>query len=197
MIIRTKDFKEAANKILLAANLDTNAANLELVAKWELDKYSISYDLAGGEVAGAYVYDESKATQEFKLTKYINYDVNGLAASLRDKANLTWWGHIALKATEDPEVFEIIQIANKSTGITVEFDYVIAWHSACTDTTSKATMDAILKASAEYVGDYVVIKGIPAEAGDAEMTVKVFEASDLSYESKLVNKYKLSAYVCM
>ncbi len=33
MIIKTKDFKEAANKILLAANLDTNAANLELVAK--------------------------------------------------------------------------------------------------------------------------------------------------------------------
>ena len=163
--------------------------DLELVAKWELDKYSISYDLAGGEVAGAYVYDESKATQEFKLTKYINYDVNGLAASLRDKANLTWWGHIALKATEDPEVFEIIQIANKSTGITEEFDYVIAWHSACTDATSKATMDAILKASAEYVGDYVVIKGIPAEAGDAEMTVKVFEASDISYESALVSEY--------
>ena len=33
MIIKTKDFKDAANKILLAANLDTNAANLELVAK--------------------------------------------------------------------------------------------------------------------------------------------------------------------
>ena len=33
MIIKTKDFKEAANKILLAANLDTNAANLELVAR--------------------------------------------------------------------------------------------------------------------------------------------------------------------
>jgi hypothetical protein len=31
MIIKTKEFKEAANKILLAANLDTNAANLELV----------------------------------------------------------------------------------------------------------------------------------------------------------------------
>ena len=163
--------------------------DLELVAKWELDKYSISYDLAGGELNGAYVYDESKATQEFKLAKYINYAVDGTAASLRDKANLTWWGHIALKATADPEVFEIIQIANKSTGITVEFDYVIAWHSACTDTTSKATMDAILKASAEYVGDYVVIKGIPAEAGDAEMTVKVFEASDITYETPLVPEY--------
>ena len=33
MIIKTKDFKEAANKILLAAGLDTNAANLELVAR--------------------------------------------------------------------------------------------------------------------------------------------------------------------
>ena len=33
MVIKTKDFKEAANKILLAANLDTNAANLELVAR--------------------------------------------------------------------------------------------------------------------------------------------------------------------
>jgi DNA polymerase III sliding clamp (beta) subunit (PCNA family) len=33
MIIKTKDFKEAANKILLAADLDTNAANLELVAR--------------------------------------------------------------------------------------------------------------------------------------------------------------------
>ena len=33
MIIKTKDFKDAANKILLAADLDTNAANLELVAR--------------------------------------------------------------------------------------------------------------------------------------------------------------------
>ena len=33
MIIKTKDFKEAANKILLAADLDANAANLELVAR--------------------------------------------------------------------------------------------------------------------------------------------------------------------
>lgn len=33
MIITTKDFQETANKILLAAGLDDNAANLELVAK--------------------------------------------------------------------------------------------------------------------------------------------------------------------
>ena len=33
MIIKTKDFKEAANKILLAAELDKNAANLGLIAK--------------------------------------------------------------------------------------------------------------------------------------------------------------------
>ena len=33
MIIKTKEFLEAANKILLAAGLDQNAANLELVAK--------------------------------------------------------------------------------------------------------------------------------------------------------------------
>lgn len=33
MIIPTKDFQETANKILLAAGLDTNAANLELVTK--------------------------------------------------------------------------------------------------------------------------------------------------------------------
>lgn len=33
MIIKTKDFKEAANKILLAAELDKNAANLGLITK--------------------------------------------------------------------------------------------------------------------------------------------------------------------
>ena len=33
MIIKTKEFQEAANKILLAAGLDQNAANLELVSK--------------------------------------------------------------------------------------------------------------------------------------------------------------------
>lgn len=33
MIIKTKDFQDAANKILLAAGLDQNAANLEVVAK--------------------------------------------------------------------------------------------------------------------------------------------------------------------
>ena len=33
MIIKTKDFQEAANKILFAADLDKNAANLELKAK--------------------------------------------------------------------------------------------------------------------------------------------------------------------
>ena len=33
MIIKTKDFQEVANKILFAADLDANAANLEVVAK--------------------------------------------------------------------------------------------------------------------------------------------------------------------
>ena len=33
MIIKTKEFKDASNKILLAANLDANAANLELVSR--------------------------------------------------------------------------------------------------------------------------------------------------------------------
>lgn len=33
MIIKTKEFQDAANKILLAADLDKNAANLELIAK--------------------------------------------------------------------------------------------------------------------------------------------------------------------
>lgn len=33
MIIKTKDFQDAANKILLAAELDNNAANLELVTR--------------------------------------------------------------------------------------------------------------------------------------------------------------------
>ena len=33
MILKTKDFKEAANKILLAADLDSNATNLELLVK--------------------------------------------------------------------------------------------------------------------------------------------------------------------
>ena len=31
--IKTKDFQEVANKILFAADLDTNAANLEVIAK--------------------------------------------------------------------------------------------------------------------------------------------------------------------
>ena len=39
MIIKTKEFLEAANKILLAAGLDQNAANLELVAK-ELSEFN-------------------------------------------------------------------------------------------------------------------------------------------------------------
>ena len=33
MIIKTKEFKEAANKILLAAEIDKSAANLEIVTK--------------------------------------------------------------------------------------------------------------------------------------------------------------------
>ena len=179
-----------ANGVKVEKIAKGTTGNVELVAHWELDKYSISYDLAGGEVAGGgYVYDEANATQSFTITKYLNYDVNGLAVSLRDKANLTWWGHIALAKTEDPEVFEILQIANKSTGITVEFDYVIAWHSACTDTASKAVLDAILKASADYVGDYVVIKGVPAEASDAQMTAKTYEQSSLTYKDAFVTEY--------
>lgn len=33
MILKTKEFQEAANKILVAVNLDKANANLELVAK--------------------------------------------------------------------------------------------------------------------------------------------------------------------
>ena len=161
------------------------------VATWEIAEQAVNYELAGGVApAGSYVFDEANAVKEFKITQYLQATSNtGYEVSLQTTNKLTWWGHIALRATSNPELFEIVQIANKSTGITVAFDYVVQWHSACTDSASKTVLNAILNSSAEYVGDYVVIKNMPAEKGVADMTVKVLDAANVEFKEALPSKY--------
>ena len=43
MILKTKEFQEAANKILVAVNLDHSAANLELVVTFNLSMLSTAF----------------------------------------------------------------------------------------------------------------------------------------------------------
>ena len=89
MVIITKDFQETANKILLAAGLDDNAANLELIAKentlylnvtnrefYVSCKFAISDSTEFRAVVDASLFlnlISGITTETFSLTDYGNY----------------------------------------------------------------------------------------------------------------------------
>ena len=164
------------------------AENVELTAKWRKLEYSLSFDLAGGEIEASADLSAAQVLQEFTLTNYLAYDVNGFEASLFGKKTLTWWYYIVLQETEVKGLYEIVQIASGSKNVTEEFDLVITWHSANTED-NNAALNAIYKNRADYLGAYVTFEGVPAEAGkDLSITTKVLAADSVKFSS-LPEKY--------
>ena len=165
------------------------SGNIELVAKWRKLEFELSFDLAGGEVEVEVDLSQAEVKQEFNLTHYNSYNVNGYNASLYHKASLTWWYYIVLREAEVKGLYEIVQIVSGSKNVTEEFDTLITWHSANTEA-NNTQLNAIYKESANYVGDYVLLEGVPAEATkEANITVKVMDKESVKFTS-LPEKYQ-------
>ena len=158
-----------------------STGNLDLVAKWELDTYTITYNYNGGSAAGI---DVTNATpvQTFNLTRYLGYDPNGYQASLNNAKPAVWWNYIAIVETPQAGIYEIKQIVSKNSNVTVEYDYVIMWHSSLNQE-CKTALNEMYNNAANYVGDYIVFENLPAEANQAtDFTVKVYDAKDVVSE---------------
>ena len=153
-----------------------STGNLDLVAKWELDEYTITYNYNGGALDNI---DLSNATpvESGKLTRYLSFNGNGYEASLHTSQRV-WWYHIALKETAKAGVYQIVQLV-ASNKVTEEYDLLIVWHSSLKDADAKATLNKMFNNSANYLGDFIAFENVPAESSTAaDITFKVYDYAD-------------------
>jgi len=161
-----------------------STGNKEFFAKMEeTDKVEIDVTLNpnGGAWDKELVLENANILAKASLTRYLSYDSGGSQAGLHNAKPATWWTYIALSATSYADTYEITQIANKSDGVTVSYDYVIMWHSNLTDATSKSVLNSIASNSATYVGKYVIFENLPsATSTSCNITMNVVDASEFT-----------------
>ena len=160
-----------------------STGNLELVAKWEIEKYSINYELNGGAFDSvAEISKDAKHT--FTISDYLTFAAaTGYKNALVDNAGGRWWAYVVLQKTAVPGLYKVVQMANGSTKITEQYDMLITWHSALKDTAAKAILNNMLNNSAAYVGSYIKVSNVPAGmTADCNITAEVYSAESVKFD---------------
>ncbi len=175
-----------------------STGNLELVAKWEIEKYSINYELNGG--AFDIVAEISKdAKHTFTISDYLTFAAaTGYKNALVNKAGGRWWAYVVLQKTAVPGLYKVVQMANGSTKITEQYDMLITWHSALKDTAAKTILNGMLNNSGAYVGSYIKVSNVPAEkTADCNITAEVFDKDAIEIKDSSVKSYTIEDEVTL
>ena len=168
-------------------------ADLVLTAKWEKEEYALDVDLNGGEFDKTADVSNATALQEFTLSYYLSYNVNGYDACLHNSVSWgRWWYYISLKETGVNGLYEIVQIVAGSTKLTEEYDLVIGWHDSINVADRKTALFAMYNNSANYIGQYVELTNVPTEAtSECNIGVTVYDASTVQIMSEPMNSYTI------
>lgn len=169
---------------------ESNLGNITYTAQWKVNSsyvdVNVTYDPNGGYWDTEVLLDNITPTQQFTLTRYLNYNSAGNAASLHNAKPAIYWYYIALEKTEYKDVYEITQFANINSGITVDYDYVIMWYKDNPQDNMSA-LTSMYSNKANYLGDYVSLQNVPnASSTSANITVSVFEPSELNKNLSVV-----------
>ena len=175
-----------------------STGNLELVAKWEIEKYSINYELNGGAFDSvAEISKDAKHT--FTISDYLTFAAaTGYKNALVNKAGGRWWAYVVLQKTAVPGLYKVVQMANGSTKITEQYDMLITWHSALKDTAAKTILNGMLNNSGAYVGSYIKVSNVPAEkTADCNITAEVFDKDAIEIKDSSVKSYTIEDEVTL
>ena len=175
-----------------------STGNLELVAKWEIEKYSINYELNGGAFDSvAEISKDAKHT--FTISDYLTFAAaTGYKNALVNKASGRWWAYVVLQKTAVPGLYKVVQMANGSTKITEQYDMLITWHSALKDTAAKTILNGMLNNSGAYVGSYIKVSNVPAEkTADCNITAEVFDKDAIEIKDSSVKSYTIEDEVTL
>ena len=175
-----------------------STGNLELVAKWEIEKYSINYELNGGAFDSvAEISKDAKHT--FTISDYLTFAAaTGYKNALVNKAGGRWWAYVVLQKTAVPGLYKVVQMANGSTKITEQYDMLITWHSSLKDTAAKTILNGMLNNSGAYVGSYIKVSNVPAEkTADCNITAEVFDKDAIEIKDSSVKSYTIEDEVTL
>ena len=131
-----------------------------LYAKWNLCRYYISYDMSE-----SFEYDSEYLLKSFTLTRYLTYNGNGIGNALLNNAKPTYWYYIVLQETQIKGLYKIAEIVYYNYNITVDYDLVITWFDA--EAAENAELANIYNNKASYVGQYLLLSGVPIETSSS------------------------------
>ncbi len=160
--------------------------DITLYAKLEASTYAhvnVTLDINGGQWQRDALLENANISKKATLTQYLTYASGGGAASLLTAPKPVYWTYIVLKESEIAGVYQIEEIATRSTYITVtEYDLLITWSSSyLTDTNSKEALDYVQKNIDTYVGQYVILENVPsAQTSSCSITVNFILEEELT-----------------
>ena len=169
---------------------ESNPGNITYTAQWKVsssyEDVNVTYDINGGYWDTDTLLANITTSQKFIITRYKGYKSDGAEASIHTSKPATWWYYIALELTEYVGIYEITQIVSGNSNVTVDYDYVIMWHSANAQDNMTA-LTSIFSSKSSYLGDYVALQNVPSAASSScSITVNVFEASELNKSITMV-----------
>lgn len=169
--------------------------NLNLTAKWDVVEYEINFKVNGGKWESQADFTASTLKGQFAIKNYLTYQsATGADVALMDKTGALYWGYIALKETAVNGLYEILEVVNVRSSLTVTADMYITWHSGCTDAAAKAFLDGMVNAKDEYLGQYIYIENIPTDGvatKEASISAKVYTKDGVVITGEPDNKYTI------
>lgn len=169
--------------------------DLELTATWTAVEYEIDLKVNGGKWESEADFTASTLKGQFTIKNYLTYQASsGADVALMNKTGSLYWGYISLKETAVKGLYEILEVVNVRTSLTLEADMYITWHDYCTDADAKAYLNSMVNAKDEYVGQYIYLENIPEDGKatkEASISAKVYTKDGVVITGEPNNKYTI------
>ena len=160
----------------------------EVVPVLQRQEVNVTLDLNGGKLKEEYTLENAPIAQKITITQYMAYDANGYQVSMHQSHSAIYWYYIVLCESAVQGYYEIKEIVYQNSQITVDYDYVVMWHSSLKDeNASKSLMSMYINASI-YSGRLVKFENVPSDKGTCEITMNVLGIG--SYSNIINDIYK-------
>ena len=117
-----------------------------------------------------------EAESKITITDYLTYDsLNGKKVALYTTPSATYWYYIPIKQIDNSNIYEIQQVVYLSKNVSAEYDYLIMWHNAISDSAAQEVLMNIYNNADSYIGKFIKLDNLPSESGDADISMEVLQ----------------------
>lgn len=150
-----------------------NYKETETIPVLQRQEINVTLNLNGGKLKDEYTLENAPIAHKVTITQYMAYDANGYQVSMHQSHSAIYWYYVVLCESNIQGYYEIKEIVYQNSQITVDYDYVIMWHSSLKDEVALKSLMDMYKNAPIYSGRLVKFENIPTEKGTCEIIMNV------------------------